>query len=98
MNVSDVLRRIILGATVSPFWEEGPVRPSASQLPLHQANSLFSLRAALIEDLLSATGVRLKLYVASDQWATDVNVDGEEDEDQRTVISGFSFGPGLSPV
>lgn len=58
--------------------EEGPARPPASHLLLHQPAFLFLVHAALLEDLLSATGLRLKLFVSSEEWPTDVTVDEEE--------------------
>lgn len=41
----------------------------------------FLVHAALLEDLLSATVVRLKLFVSSEEWVTDVSVDEEENGD-----------------
>lgn len=76
--------------------EEGPARPPANHFPLDLSIFLFHVHTALIEDLLSASGVRLKLLVSLDEWVTDVNVDEEENGHRATIIGGFSFGPGLS--
>lgn len=74
--------------------EEGLACPPANQLPLHLPSFLFLVHTALLEDLLSTTGVRLEFFVSSEELATDEVED--ETGDWRTIISGFSFGPGLS--
>lgn len=76
--------------------EEGPARPPARQLPLPPPTFLSLVHAASLEDLLSDTAIRLKLFVSSE--ATGVSLDEEENGHRRTIIGGVSFGPGLSRV
>lgn len=63
------------------------------------APAILSLSCeSILEDLLSVTGVGLKLFLSHEEQGSDVNADRNENGDGTTIIGGFSFGPRWSPI
>lgn len=80
-----------------PLHLGGRASKTASK-PAPSSSTNRSCACSLARGSIICHRCKIEAFCFKRGMATDVNVDEKENGDRRTIIGGFSFGPGLSRI